>query len=140
VSNPTGSLCPSPTRTAVTRWGPDEPNPTEIPGDLTFGTSIPGGFKDLLCSLLRRIDIDYADQALFDTVRVYGARQPDRVGRADGAVPALARAGLQQITPGAVGWSAHLEDFPAFREIYVDRDPSHWGDAMPSRSARGPYG
>ena len=56
----------------VTRWGPDEPNPTEIPGDLTFSTSVPGGNKDLSCSLLRRIDIDYNDQALIDEVRAYG--------------------------------------------------------------------
>jgi hypothetical protein len=56
----------------ITRWGPDAPQPTEIPGDLTFSTSIPGGDKDLSCSLLRRIDLDYDDQALFDAVRVYG--------------------------------------------------------------------
>ena len=120
----------------ITRWGPDEPNPTEIPGDLTFSSSIPGGFKDLSTSLLRRIDLDYADQALFDTVRVYG---PGNRTAWEGRMAQFPRSHGDgfQIVPGAVGWSAHLNDDPSFMEIYVDRDLSHWsGASVQERLAR----
>jgi hypothetical protein len=116
----------------MTRWGPDEPDPTDIPGDLTFGTTIPGGFKDMTCSLLRRIDVDYPDQALFDTVRVYG---PGNRTVWEGRMQQFPRShgtGFQ-IVPGAVGWSSHLDDFSAFREIYVDRDLTGWGAASVQR-------
>jgi hypothetical protein len=113
---------------SVTRWGPDEPNAEDVPGDLTFSTSIPGGYRDLSCSLLRRIDLDYPDQGLYDGVTVYG---PGNVTAWDGRLIQFPRshgAGFE-ITPGAVGWSAHLKDDPSFREIYIDRDVSHWTDA-----------
>src|SRR3954471_3580740 len=112
----------------VTRWGPDESNPTEIPGDLTFSTQIPGGFKDLSCSLLRRIDIDYPDLGLFDSVRVYG---PGNRTIWEGRMAQFPRSHGDgfSITPGAVGWSAHLSDDPTFTEVYVDRDPASFGDA-----------
>jgi hypothetical protein len=124
----------------VTRWGPDEPNATEIPGDLTFSTQIPGGFKDLSCSLLRRIDLDYPDLGLFDRVRVYG---PGNRTVWEGRMAQFPRSHGDgfQIVPGAVGHSAALTDNPSFREIYVDRDLSHWGArassaAQPARHVR----
>jgi hypothetical protein len=112
----------------VTRWGPDEPTATEIPGDLTFGTSIPGGDKDLSCSLLRRIDLDYADQGLFDEVRVYG---PGNRSVWRGKMAQFPRSHGQGygITPGAVGLSSLLDRQRGFREIYVDRDFGAWGGA-----------
>jgi hypothetical protein len=119
----------------VTRWGPDEPNATEIPGDLTFGSQMPGGFKDLSCSLLRRIDIDYPDLGLFDTVRVYA---PGNRTVWEGRMAQFPRSHGDgfSITPGAVGWSAHLTDDPSFTEVYVDRDISHWqGPSLAERLA-----
>jgi hypothetical protein len=122
----------------VTRWGPDEPNPIGIPGDLTFGSQMPGGFKDLSCSLLRRIDIDYPDLGLFDTVRVYA---PGNRTVWEGRMAQFPRSHGDgfSITPGAVGWSAHLTDDPSFTEVYVDRDPGAFGDAAarpPHRDSR----
>jgi hypothetical protein len=116
----------------VTRWGPDEPSPTDIPDDLTFGTQIPGGDKDLNCSLLRRIDLDYPDQGLFDHVRVYG---PGNRTAWTGRMAQFPRSHGDgyQIVPGAVGRSAELTDDPSFREIYVDRDLSRWGPARVQR-------
>lgn len=112
----------------VTRWGPDEPGSIDIPADLTFSTSIPGGFKDLQCSLLRRIDISYADEALFDSIRVYG---PGNRTVWEGLVQQLPKSHGDSFgtTPGAVGWSAALTWDPSFREVYVDRDMSHWTEA-----------
>jgi hypothetical protein len=111
---------------SIKRWGPDEPNASDIPDDLTFSTSIPGGDKDCTCSLLRRIDLDYSDQALFDTVRVYG---PGNRTVWQGRMVQFPRDHGDSfgIKPAAVGLSAHLKDDPSFREIYVDRDLARWG-------------
>jgi hypothetical protein len=105
----------------ITRWGPDEVDAGAIPSDLQFSTAMPGGFRDLSCSLLRRIDLDYPDQALFDNVRAYG---PGNQTAWDGRFTQFPRSHGQgfSVTPGAVGWSAHLKDDPSFSEVYMDRD------------------
>lgn len=110
----------------VTRWGPDEPDGENIPQDLTFSTSVPGGFRDLSCSLLRRIDRTYPDEALFDDVTVYTAGGGSVVW--SGRIAQLPRqhGDTYGVTPGAVGWSAHLKDDPSFREIYRDMDMTKW--------------
>lgn len=38
---------------------------------LEFSTAEPGGFRELTCSLLRRIDVDYEDLADLDNVVIY---------------------------------------------------------------------
>jgi hypothetical protein len=102
------------------RWGGDDPGAEMIPADLEFGTAMPGGHKDLSCSLLRRLG---GDERLFDRVRVYG---PGNRTAWDGRLVQFPREDLQ-LNPGAVGWSSHLRDDPSFREIYVDQDKGHWG-------------
>lgn len=108
-----------------TRWGPDEPSAAEILASLGFGTSAPGGFKDLTGSLPRRIDREYPDLGLRDSVRVYG---PGNETVWEGRVAQLPRshgAGFG-ITPGAIGHAALLRGRPDFQEVYVDRDPASW--------------
>lgn len=109
----------------ITRWGPGEPDGENIPGDLTFGTSIPGGNKDLTCSLLRRGRSIRNDQALFDDVRVYG---PGQRTLWEGRMAQFPQSQGQSfiVNPGAVGWSAHLRDNPSFLCVFIDRDPSAW--------------
>jgi hypothetical protein len=109
----------------ITRWGPDELAAQDVPTGLSFGTSIPGGFKSMTCSLLRRIDVDYPDEALFDSIRVYG---PGNETVWEGRIAQLPRQHAEQYTvqPGAIGWAAHLRDDPSFREIYVDLDMTRW--------------
>lgn len=116
----------------VKRWGADEVSAADVPTGLTFSTSIPGGFKDCTTNLFRRIDLDYDDLNLFDTVRVYG---PGREIVWEGRVHEIPRSHGDQFSavPGAVGWSAHLRDNPFFREVYVDRDLSHWGPPAADR-------
>jgi len=115
-----------------TRWGPDELDAGNVPADLRFSTSQPGGFRDLTTSLLRDLRYDRPDQALFDTVTVYGpGQQVVWQGRMQ-QFPA-SHAGDFSITPGAVGWAAHLRDDTSFREIYVDRDLSNWGEPGDTR-------
>jgi hypothetical protein len=117
---------------SVTRWGPDELEAKDVPTGLSFSTSIPGGFKSMTCELLRRLDIDYPDEALFDNARVYG---PGNETVWEGRVAQLPRQHSDQfsVQPGAVGWSAHLQDDPSFREIYVDRDLSRWTEPSVQR-------
>lgn len=116
----------------VTRWGSDEPDARNIPDGMTFSTSIPGGFKDWSCSLGRRIDLEYADLQLGDDVHVYGAGGRT-AWRGRMAQFPRSHGDSVQITPGAVGWSAHLTDDPSFREIYRDIDLSRWTGASLAR-------
>lgn len=126
----------------VDRWGPDEPDAENVPENIEFSSSIPGGHRDFRCDLRRRVDLDYADQHLLDNINVYlPGNRPVWQGRAvqyprvhgDRAV----------ITVGAIGHSALLKDFPAFKEIFVDRDLTHWHEApLERRGAHvgtGPY-
>jgi hypothetical protein len=115
------------------RWGPDELAAADVPGGLNFGTSVPGGFKDLTCELLRRIDLDWDDNVLFATVKVLApGNQIVWEGRAH-AFP-RSHGDSHTITPGAVGWNAHLKDDPSFAEIYVDRDLSGWTNQSNDRA------
>lgn len=112
----------------VTRWGGDEPDAGDIPRGLSFGTSIPGGFKDLTCQLTRRIDVDYPDLDLFDDIRVYG---PGNETAWEGRQAQFPRSHGDDfsIAVGAVGHVAHLRDDPSFREIYVSVDLSLWQES-----------
>lgn len=121
----------SPTGRTV-RWGGDEPRAEDVPGDLTFSTSTPGGDKDASCSLLRRIDLDYTDQGLFDRVRIYGPGNRTAWQGTMAQFPRSHGTG-HSITPGAVGLSAILGRHRGFREIYVDRDLSAWEPASVQR-------
>lgn len=115
------------------RWGPDEPLVTEILNDLTFTTSIPGGFKTLACSLLRRITLDYPDLGLLDHVRVYGpGNETVWEGRWQ-SFPRTHSPGNHSISPNAIGHAAHLTDDISFREIYVDQGKTRWGGASVQR-------
>lgn len=109
----------------VTRLGPDEPDAQDIPDGLTFSKSIPGGDKDCSFTLPRHIDLEYADLNIGDDVRIYG---PGNRTVWRGRMVQFPRSHGEsiQISPSAIGYSAHLRDFPGFREIYRDIDLSHW--------------
>jgi len=106
---------------SVTRWAGDEADAALVAGNLEFGSVVPGGFKDLTCELLRGLT-PRADEGLFDDVRCYGAGNRTAW---EGRMAQLPRTNTS-LRPGAVGWSAHLEDDPSFVEAYVDRDLTQW--------------
>jgi hypothetical protein len=110
----------------VTRWGGDEPDAGDIPQRLSFGSSIPGGYKDLTCVLPRRIDLEYPDLQLFDDIRVYGAAGETAWEGRQAQFP-RSHGDDSTIQVGAVGYAAHLKDATDFSEIYVDRDLAGWG-------------
>jgi hypothetical protein len=105
----------------VYRWGGDEPDGRDIPTNLTFSTSMPGGFANAECELLRPF-VSSPDEGLFYDVKIYG---PGGRTAWEGRTAQLPRTN-NRVRPGAVGWQAHLEDDRTFREIYVDRDLTKW--------------
>jgi len=107
---------------SVTRWAGDEADARLVAGSLEFGSVVPGGFKDLSCELLRDLT-PRADEGLYDDVRCYGAGNRTAW---EGRMAQLPRTNVS-LRPGAVGWSAHLEDDQSFVEIYVDRSLANWG-------------
>lgn len=109
----------------VERWGPDELNAANVPGDLTLSDTMPGGHATLASSLLRRIDADYPDERLFSDVHVYGTRGHTAWRGRMAQFPRTHGEGFG-VSPGAVGHSAHLRDDASYTDIIVDRDPSHW--------------
>jgi hypothetical protein len=104
------------------RWAGDERSADNVLRDLTFGTSAPGGFKDLSCSLLRDL-FPQIDEALFCRVDVIGGGGQILWQGRTHAFPRQTGTD-QSVSPAAVGYQAMLADWPAFREVYVDRTPA----------------
>ncbi len=119
---------------SITRWGGDEQSGERIPVGISFGTSIPGGFKDLRLQLYRSILRDYPDLQVLDSIVLYG---PGRERVWEGRITHLPRthtgAAQDVVQVEAVGWAAHLTDDQTFMEVYVDRDMSKWQPASVQR-------
>ena len=114
------------------RWASDEPNPADVPGSLTFSSTMPGGFEQMGCTLTRHPDIDYPDLGEFSTITVYG---PGGHIAWQGRLQATPRVSGDQlsISPAAVGWQAALDDDKSARMIYLDIDLTKWGPASNQR-------
>lgn len=116
----------------TTRWGPGE-DIDRLPQSLRFGTSIPGGFRDLQCTLSRDPGVDHPDLGLFDRVQVLGpGNQIAWEGRQQ-RFPREQTASGKQINVDAVGPVAALRDREDFTAIIVDRDPTAWTGASRQR-------
>lgn len=116
----------------VTRWGADEASAGDIPRGLQFGTSDPGGFKDAQLQLTRPVNARWPDLRLLENAKIYGRGGLTAWEGRLQETPSAAGA-EESWSPGAVGWSAHLEDDPSFLEIYVDSDLQKWGEPSASR-------
>ena len=114
------------------RWGLDEPNPTNIPGSLTFSSTMPGGFEQMGCTLTRHPNVDYSDLAEFSTITVYGAGGEIAWQGRLTATPRVSGDQLS-ISPAAVGWQAALADDQSARMIYLDCDLTQWQAASVQR-------
>jgi hypothetical protein len=123
------------------KWGPDSPDGRDVPQDIETTTSLPGGHGTCTSSLFRDIRIDYPDNNVLDTVRLYGPGSREATdGRKsvfEGFMSSFPRQhGAQfSIDPGAVGFSAALGFFPGFQRVYVDRSSGSWGDPPFNRKA-----
>lgn len=107
------------------RWAGDELDAANIPCDLQFGSSMPGGFKGATATLFRAIDLP-GREGMFDDLSILGPGQEVVWQGRLQQMPTSTDSG-GRVTPQAVGWSAHLEDDATFRQLYVDRELAGWG-------------
>jgi hypothetical protein len=97
------------------------------PQSMSHRTLRGDGFADAGFTLARRIDLDYPDANLLDTIVFVGE---DGSVAYEGRVMATPRtfdAG-HSITYTLAGWMSHAKSRASFPGLYVDRDPSKWGD------------
>ena len=109
------------------RWGIDDYDASDVPNGLTFSTTMPGGFDQASCQLARRPAYDYPDLQEFETVTIRGVGGDIAW---QGRLESVPRSSGQQqmgITPGMVGWQAHLDDNKSARMIYIDSSLTRWG-------------
>lgn len=115
----------------VFRWAEDEPKAENVPLDVTYSSSMPGGYKDCSITLPRKPEHDYADLERGSTLEVFtcgqkvGEYRVDRVPRASGDQMA--------VTVQGTGWINHLEDDKSAAEIFIDSDLSGWGEPSTQR-------
>lgn len=107
------------------RWAWDEPKPDNTPSGIHFSSSQPGGFADFDCTLPRQSQKRYSDLDRLSNICVMG------VGGQiawEGRLEKIPRQSGDQVgvNPQAVGWQAHLDDDNSAKEIYIDRDLTHW--------------
>jgi hypothetical protein len=114
------------------RWDANQ-LPGSRPQNLSFRTKIGEGFSDASLQLARRIDLDYPDGNLVDSVAITGA---DGSIAYEGFVAAQPRdlSDTHSIGLTFAGWMASAK-FRTFAEIYTDRDASQWGEAPIERKA-----
>lgn len=106
----------------------------EIPVNISFSTKRMEGFERGSFILRRRIDLEWPDIELFDTVRFIA---PDASIVYEGRVAAMPRsldADGHQILVECVGWMAHARD-RKLSEVYVDADLSSWEQPTLARQA-----
>lgn len=111
------------------RWSQDESDPEQTTSGLSFSTSVPGGFDRMDVSLTRDPRIDYADLERLTTLRVLGAGGEVASEYRLEAAPRSTGLDRMDVSPGAVGWQAHLSDDETFTGTYVGRDLDHWEPA-----------
>lgn len=114
------------------RWGIDEHAAENVPTNVSFSSAMPGGFEQCSIALPRKTQLDYPDLGELSTLTIYGATGDVAwQGRIE-TTPRTSGDHLA-VTPGAVGWQAHLTDNQSAREIYIDIDQTHWQSASVQR-------
>lgn len=108
------------------RWAADEPNPANVPSGMSCGSSMPGGFDQADVTLPRKANIDYSDLERLTTVQFIGAGG-EIAGEYRLESAPRTSGDEMSVSPGLVGWQAHLDDDKSAREIYVDIDLTRWG-------------
>jgi hypothetical protein len=107
------------------RFADDEESTVNVMSDETHSATMPGGFERCDLALPRDVQFHYDDLTEFSTLTIMGVG--DMVaweGRLETAPRTSGES--SQITPGAVGWQAHLEDNQSARMIYMDSDLTKW--------------
>lgn len=109
-------------------WSDSEPRPENVPSDVRFGDSAPGGYDTADVKLARKPGVDYRDAEMLSTLRIKGiGGDVAWEGRAERA-PETSGDEFA-VAPSFTGWQAHLADDKSARTIFVDRDLGRWQDA-----------
>lgn len=106
------------------RWAADETDPAKQPQGFTFDTTNPGGFGKFGLTLSRDL-IPQDDEELLSSLMAWG---PGGEVAFEGRITRFPRSqgDAKTVTVEGVGWSSHLSDFRAFREIYRDTLAGNW--------------
>jgi hypothetical protein len=116
----------------VIRFGPDEADAENVPSDIAFDTSNPGGFGSASITLPRPEDLRADDAKLFSHVELYG---PGNTVFYEGFINGIPQVGADSIQLNLSGWISALDKHETFREIFVDRDLGRWGASSLGRQA-----
>jgi hypothetical protein len=107
------------------RWGEDDPNPANVPSNVRFSDTMPGGFETGDATLPRRSGQDSSDFERLSTWTIRGAggevAWEGRIERAPSS-----SGDERSVSPSGVGWQAHLDDNKSAAPTYIDRDLSNW--------------
>ena len=115
----------------IHRWDAKDLTPGNRPLNVSWRTQRGDGFADGSLSLNRDILRDWPDLNLVDTVRIIGADGQVRYeGRNVNAGRESGDNG-SQFAIQLAGWMSHAKD-RRMREIYVDRDTSHFTGEIPT--------
>lgn len=116
----------------VYRWGEDERGADSVFADLVDSDAVPGGYKELACSLPRKPDVDYGDMAMGTELELFGAGQ-QKIG--EYRLERAPRTSGDQISmdPAAYGYQGHLSDDASAQEIFIDSDLSAWAEPTAAR-------
>ena len=108
------------------RWGNDSPDVAYAPDDLSFSTSLPGGFSTFSCTLNRSRYVTWPDEQEFANLTVLGLG--GRTVAWQGRLEQLPdQQGFQaQVNPQASGWQAHLDDDDSASEVFIDQQLTNW--------------
>jgi hypothetical protein len=101
--------------------------------NFSFRTKVGEGFADANGQLARRIDLDYPDLGLINTVTLTGA---DGSVAYEGRLAAMPRdlSDSHSIGVTLAGWMSHAKD-RKFSEIYIDRQLNRWQPPSVQRQA-----
>ena len=113
------------------RWGSSVPRVEDVVSGVAFASKRYEGFERGSCRLARRIDRDYPDLGLFDSLNFIGY---DGSVAYEGRVAQIPRSTPRTVDVEATGWMTHGRD-RKFREVYVDRDLAGWREASATRNA-----
>lgn len=109
------------------RWGEDGWHPEDRPTGVTFSSAMPGGHRQLSCSLPRLPGGDHSGlgrlteiEALDAAGTVVWSGYLERAARMSGD--------RIEVTPEAVGWQAALEDEQGLNLLGVDASLERWSE------------
>jgi hypothetical protein len=115
-------------------WRSDSPLARDVPAGIRFSTRRGDGFADASVQLPRRIDRDWPDLGLLDSIEIVGAQGDIAYEGRIAAAPRTVSDG-HAIDVQAAGWMTHARQRRA-QEVFIDRDLQHWEQPPRPRRAQ----